>query len=110
VRLLLLLDEEDGVKLSSIPDSAPHLAFSGFSSLLFEPEPAPIASVLKISDQIKLFTGKPKPNIPVDPVDNTVVFVSSIAAKYWSPNDRPATETASVPMVPEACVPVMESP
>ena len=74
-----------------------------------------------------LFKGKPRPNIPADPVSTTDVFVSLIAAKYCSCqylsrlsrtknvlrltcNRNPAMLTSSLPIVPQALVPVVESP
>ena len=57
-----------------------------------------------------LFTGKPRPNIPAEPVCRMLVFVSDIAAKYWSGSVSPATPTVSFPIGPFACVPVKESP
>lgn len=41
-------------------------------------------SFLKTSDQMALLRGNPSPNMPVDPVSVTLVFVSLMAAKYWS--------------------------
>lgn len=55
-------------------------------------------------------TGKPRPKIPVDPVANTVVLVSVMAARYWSVTDKPAIPALSLPIGPMACVGVRESP
>lgn len=83
---------------------------------------------MKKGKDTHLLRGNPIPRIPAHPVSSTLVFVSLMAAKYWlfkvgrerakrfglisvsvlSLMDRIAR--LSVPMTPNAWVPVWESP